>query len=72
MDEGFTGTLGGIIMTFADVLTSAGAIVTTSVSTAKDLVTELPFITLPAAFIFGRKLAGMAKGLLFAGGRRRR
>lgn len=56
----------------AEVLTEAGNIVTTAVTTTGQLVNALPFMMLPAAFIFGRKLIGMGKSLVFAGGRRRK
>lgn len=53
-------------MTFAEVMTNAGTIVTTIASTTASLLTTegLGFIALPIAFIYGRKLLGGAKGLL--------
>lgn len=45
----------------SDIITLAGTVVTTSVSTTKELITALPFMLLPMGFIFGRKFVGIAK-----------
>lgn len=59
-------------MDITTVLANASTVIDSAVSTLGTLTTATPFVLLPAAFIFGRKLIGMAKGLVFAGGRRRR
>lgn len=71
--EDFVGSLiGGEIMEIATILTDAKTVVTTSATTITELVATVPMLLLPAAFVFGRKLLGMAKSIVFAGGRRRR
>lgn len=59
-------------MAIATVLSTANDVITNVITTTGDIVEAVPFILLPAAFIFGRRLIGMAKSLVFAGGRRRR
>lgn len=71
--EDFVGSLiGGEIMDISTVIENAGTVIEASVTTLGKLSTAVPFILLPAAFKFGGKLIGMAKSMVFAGGRRRR
>lgn len=60
-------------MDIAAVIANASEVITTSISTTGQLVTALPFMLLPMAFIFGRKFIGIAKNLTMQGrGRGRR
>lgn len=47
----------------SDIITLSGTIITTAVSTTKELITAFPFMLLPMGFIFGRKFVGIAKSL---------
>lgn len=59
-------------MDVANIITLAGTVVSTAVSTTKELVEALPFMLLSMGFIFGKKFIGIAKSLTMQGRGRRR
>lgn len=64
--------MGGEFMDITTVLSNASSVITSATTALGTIVGAVPMILLPAGFVFARKLIGMAKGLVFAGGRKRR
>ena len=51
------------VFTIAGMLADASQVISTGVTTTKELISEFPFMLLPAVFIFAYKFIGMSKTL---------